>query len=173
MAVQKFLALVLNRIKEVAPIQTSVGAGDEGKIPALDASGRLDPTMMPVGLGADTHSVITSENLSAGNIVNVYNNAGTPTARKADASTQGKEADGFVLASTTSGQNALVYYEGRVTGLAGLTIGAYYYLDPATPGGLIAESALAPASANVVQRIGKAVTSSTINFEPDAPITVA
>ena len=99
-------------------VNSSAGAGDAAKLPLLDANGRLDNTMMPVGIGADTASIVTSENLTAGNLVNIYDNAGTATARKADATTTGKEAMGFVLAGTTSPAAATVYFEGRITGLS-------------------------------------------------------
>ena len=67
---------------------SSVGAGDAGKVVALDGSGRIDPTMMPVGLGADTASIQASEALSAGDFVNIWNSGGARV-RKADAAVAG------------------------------------------------------------------------------------
>jgi hypothetical protein len=148
---------------------TSAGAGDSGKIPALDASGKLDTSFMPVGIGADTASIVTSENLSAGDLVNIYDNSGTPTARKADATTAGKEAHGFVLASTTSPAAATVYFEGSNTGVSGLTAGNQFLST--TAGGL---TGTAPsATGNVVQRVGVAVSATVLNFEAQQPITLA
>ena len=49
------------------------------------------------GGGADTGTVTTSEALAAGDLVNIWNSSGAK-ARKADATTAGKEAHGFVLA---------------------------------------------------------------------------
>lgn len=148
-------------------VNSSAGAGDAAKLPLLDANGRLDNTMMPVGIGADTASIVTSENLTAGNLVNIYDNAGTPTARKADATTTGKEAHGFVLAGTTSPAAATVYFEGRITGLTSLTPGARQYLNT-TAGGL---TSTAPSTTgNVVQCVGTAVTATELNFEPQEPI---
>ena len=44
---------VLNGIKTlVAALQTSAGAGDAGKLVALDSTGKISDTMMPVGIGA-------------------------------------------------------------------------------------------------------------------------
>ena len=43
---------------------TSAGAGDSGKIPALDGSGRLDNSFLPVGIGADTAQILASETLA-------------------------------------------------------------------------------------------------------------
>ena len=54
MAGQAFLARVAGKTKQIFGIQSSAGAADAGKIPALDATGRLDASMMPVGIGAQT-----------------------------------------------------------------------------------------------------------------------
>ena len=148
-------------------VDTSAGAGDAGKIAQLDSSGRLDSTMMPVGIGADTASIATSENHPAGDLVNVYDNSGTATARKADATATGKEAHGFVLAGTTSPAAATVYFEGRITGLSGLTPGARQYLG--TSAGARTETAPSTAG-NVVQCVGTAVSATELNFEPQEPI---
>lgn len=47
------------------------GAGNEDKIPSLDANGRLASTMMPTGIGADTETIEASETLAAGDFVNI------------------------------------------------------------------------------------------------------
>ena len=62
----------------------SGGAGNANKVPNLDANGQLAESMMPSGIGADTVVLATSENLSANDLVNIYNASGTMTARKAD-----------------------------------------------------------------------------------------
>lgn len=147
---------------------SSAGAGDSGKIPALDGSGRLDNSMMPVGIGADTAVVEASENLAAGDFVNIHNSTGARV-RKADASAAGKEAHGFVLAAVTSGQNATVYFEGTNTQVSGATPGPVF-LD--TTAG--ASTSTAPSTAGqVVQRLGVAVSATAINFEPQPHIVLA
>jgi hypothetical protein len=93
MAGNKYIAMIAGLLTEVAASQTSAGAGDAGKIPALDAAGKLDTTFMPTGVGADTASITTSEALAAGDLVNIHNSTGAK-ARKADASVSGKEAHG-------------------------------------------------------------------------------
>ncbi|MEZ2293930.1 hypothetical protein [Variovorax sp. RCC_210] len=148
---------------------TSAGAGSAGKVAALDGSGRLDSTMLPVGIGADTATILASEALSAGNLVNIYNNAGTANVRKADATTQGKEAHGFVLGAVASGANATVYFEGTNTAMTGLTPGPQFLNT--TAGG--ATSAAPSASGNVVQRLGIAVSATALNFEASDPIVLA
>lgn len=46
MAVQRVLQLVNGVLQMLVPNQTSAGAGDAGKIPALNASGLIDATML-------------------------------------------------------------------------------------------------------------------------------
>jgi len=151
----------------------SAGAGDAGKVLALEASGRIDNSVLPVGLGSDTKSIICSENLAAGDLVNVFNDTGTPKARKADASgsNAGKWANGFVLAAFNSAETALVYFEGTITGLSGLTAGTAMFLSGSSPG---SATATAPtASGHCVQRIGVAINDTEISFEPGDPVVRA
>ena len=148
---------------------TSTGASDAGKGVATDATGRLDSSVMPVGIGADTSSIVASEALSAGNFVNIYNNAGIANARKADATTSGKEAHGFVLAAVASGASATVYFNGTNTAVTGATPGNVFLAT--TAGGF---TSTAPSGAgNVVQYIGCAVSATAINFERGIPVTLA
>lgn len=169
MPASKFLALVQGRIREVIATVTSSGATDDGKIVALGSDGRLDNSVLPVGVGIETKSIQASENLSAGNLVNIWSSAGAFRVRKADATASGKEAHGFVLASVTSGQTAQVYLEGTITGLSGLLPGRYYL--GTTPG----EATPTPpdGSGNVVQYIGNAVSSTEITFEATDGVILA
>lgn len=169
MAAASYLARLSGRITKVTASITSAGVADDGKIVALDSTGRISSTMMPVGVGADTASIVTSESLAAGDLVNVYNNAGTPTARKADASVTGKEAVGFVLAGVTSPAAALVYFEGQVTGLTSMTPGARQYLSGATPGARTETPVTSP-TASVDQYVGTALSATVLSFEPDDAI---
>jgi hypothetical protein len=147
---------------EKAAIAASVGAADSGKIPALDSSGRLDESMMPTGIAADVASVIASENLAAGDFVNIYDDAGTAKARKADASTTGKEAHGFVLDAVVSAANAVVYFEGTNDQITGATAGRVYL--SASAAGTI--TATPPATAgNIVQQLGVATAATSMNVE--------
>lgn len=148
---------------------TSAGAGDSGKLPALDAAGRLDTSFMPVGIGADTQSIVSSENLAAGDLVNVWNDTGTPKVRKADATTAGKEAHGFVLAGVTAPAAATVYFEGNNTQVTGLTAGAQFLQTTAGLAGATAPSG----SGNVVQRVGFASAATNLNFTSGDPVVLA
>ena len=147
---------------------SSAGAGDAGKVVALDGSGRIDNTMMPVGIGADTASITTSEALAAGDFVNIWNSTGAK-ARKADATVAGKEAHGFVLSAASSGASATVYFEGTNTGVTGQTPGPVFL---STTAGQATNTAPA-AAGNAVQRLGIAVSATAVNFEPAQPIVLA
>lgn len=169
MAGNKYLTQNAGVLTEVVSNQTSAGAGDAGKIPALDSSGRLDNSMMPVGIGADTASITTSEALAAGDLVNIWNSTGAKV-RKADASTAGKEAMGFVLAAAASGAAATVYFEGSDTQVTGQTPGPVY-LSATTPG--LATATPPSTAGQVVQRVGYATATTTINFNAGLPIVLA
>ena len=147
---------------------TSAGAGDTGKLVALDSSGRIDSTMLPVGVGADTASLTTSEAVASGDLVNIWDSAGAKV-RKADATTVGKHAMGFVLVGAGSGASVTVYFEGTNSGVSGQTPGPIYL---STAAGLA--SATPPASAgNVVQRVGFATSATSFNAQCGEPIVLA
>jgi hypothetical protein len=149
---------------------TSAGAADAGKLVKLGADGKLDGTVLPGGIGAETRVIQASEALAAGDLINIHNSTG-PRVRKADAATAGKEAHGFVLQAVASGANATVYPEENViSGLAGLTPGARQFLS-ATAG---ARTEAAPSTAGqVAQIIGVALSATEIMFRPETPITLA
>jgi hypothetical protein len=164
----KYLTNNAGTITEVATPTSSAGAGDSGKIPSLDGSGRLDTSFMPAGIGADTKAIVASEALAAGDMVNVWNSTGAKV-RKADASVAGKEAHGFVLAAVASSGTATVYFEGPNTQVTGLTPGSQFLST--TPG---LATAIAPTgSGNVVQRVGFAVAATEMNFQSQPPIVLA
>lgn len=165
---EKYLYQNAGTLTEREAITTSAGAGDAGKIPALDGAGRWDSSMMPVGLGADTASITSSEALAAGDLVNVWNSTGAKV-RKADATVAGKEAHGFVLSAVSSGALATVYFEGTNTGVTGLTPGVNYLSTTAGTATATAPSG----SGNVVQRVGFATATTALNFDASPPIVLA
>ena len=168
MAAKKFLRLVNGVLTEIFGVQTSAGAGNAGDLVSLDDSGRIDNSMMPVGIGADISTISASETLAAGDWVNVWNNSGAKV-RKADATTAGKEAHGFVLSAVTSGNPATVYFEGTNTQVTGQTPGPVYLQTTAGAGG----STVPSAGGNVVQQIGVAVSATAVNFERGVTVTLA
>ena len=164
----KYLYNNAGTVTEKAAIITSAGAGDSGKVIALDATGRLDSSFMPVGIGADTQVITASEALAAGDWVNVWNSTGAKV-RKADATTAGKEAHGFVLSAVSSSASATVYFEGTNTAVTGQTPGVVYLGTTAGLGTNTAPSS----TGNVVQRIGFATSATTVNFQSQLPIVLA
>lgn len=169
MAAKKLLRLVGGVITEVLGIQTSAGAANAGDIPALDNTGRLHTSMMPVGIGADTALIEASEALAAGDWVNIWSDAGAFKVRKADATVAGKDAHGFVLAAVASGASATVYFEGTNTQVTGQTPGTVFLQTTAGAGGATVPSA----AGNVVQQIGVAVSATAVNFERGVAVTLA
>lgn len=168
MPAKKFIRLVGGALTEVLGIQTSAGASNAGDVPVLDESGRLDNSMMPVGIGADTAQIAASEALAAGDFVNIHNSTGAKV-RKADATTAGKEAHGFVLAAVSSGANATVYFEGTNTQVTGQTPGNVFLQTTAGTAGATVPSA----AGNVVQQLGVATSATSINFERGTPVVLA
>ena len=152
----------------VNAVNASAGAGDAAKIVQLDSSGRIDNTMMPVGVGADSTTLTTSEAIASGDFVNIWNSSGAKV-RKADATVSGKEAHGFVLVGVGSGATATVYFEGTNTAVTGQTPGPVFL--SATAG--LATTTAPSSSGNVVQRIGFAISATAISFQSQPPVTLA
>lgn len=100
-----------------------------------------------------------SEALTAGQVVNVWDDAGTTKVRKANATTTGKPCHGWVAASYSLGATAEIFTLGICTSIAGLTAGTTYYLS--TTDGTITNGA--PANK---QAVGWAIDSTTLYFNP-------
>lgn len=170
MAGEKFIKINTTTGNLEEDISTQVGGGgNENKIVSLDANGKLDSGMMPTGFGDDVNTVIAGETLNAGDFVNVYYDGVdlAPRCRKADATTEGKEANGFVLDAVTDTQAATVYFEGTNTALSALDDGKVHFLST-TPGQ--ASSTVPTGSGNVVQRLGRSISDTVIAFENSQPI---
>lgn len=145
--------------QEYAGKSTSSGAGDAGEFVILDGAGKIDNSMMPVGVGADTVTADAGENLAAGDMVYI-DSAGDVF--KADASAIAKKAIGYVLDAVTSGQPATVYFDDANTSVTGLTVGSKYYLSGSTPGAI---TTTAPTtSGHIVQEVGVAHATTAIHI---------
>ncbi|MBW4540679.1 MAG: hypothetical protein KME43_16245 [Myxacorys chilensis ATA2-1-KO14] len=160
-----FLGLVNNVRTFITAISQSAGVADANKIVSTDSTGKLHVSLMPTGVQVEAISVPTSEVLSAGDFVNLYDVSGTLTARKADAS-NGRAARGFVLAAVTSGM-ATVYQEGLNTAVSGLSNGVNVYLGAAG-----AATATAPSyvSGQIYQELGYTTSTAAIFFQYSSPI---
>jgi len=151
MAAKKFLRNIAGKVSEVVGIITSAGAGNDGDLIVLDAGGKLDITLFPAGMGENSLSVATTENLAVGDFVNMHDSTGIKL-RKADAGSNNFEAHGWVESASTSPAANTIFFFGTNSVLSGLSVGVQYYLDAATAG-LITSTA--PSGSNeMVQRIG-------------------
>jgi hypothetical protein len=157
-----FINLEAGKQKRNEALEVSAGAGDAGKMIKTDSTGRIDNSLLPVGIGADTQDVVSFEDLVAGDFVNIFDDGGTPSVRKADA-TNGRDANGFVLSGVTAPALATVYFEGTNTQLSGMTPGARQYLN--TSGGITETPKTA--SGELHQYLGKSSSATTLNVELD------
>lgn len=194
MAAPRYIALIGGLKKLVAAITSSAGAADAEKVVATNTSGILDDSIMgaattgaskviktkpdgtldssvlPAGLGAATATITASEALAAGDFVNIWNDGGTAKVRKADATTAGKHAHGFVLAAVASAGAATVYFDDRNTQVTGKTPGATQFLST-TPG---QSTETAPSAAgNIVQTVGTAYSAAAVDFEAGDTVEIA
>lgn len=159
------------RLKQATGLSVSTGAPDANKLVETDGSGVLDSSLLPPGVVTEVLTIQASENLSAGDMVNIHLVSGNARVRRADASSDVKQAHGYVLASVTSGNNATVYFGNKLTGLSSLTIGSEYFLSASTPG---AVTTTVPTTAgHIVQRIGVAYSATELLIEIGETIELA
>ena len=166
MAAKSFLRLVSGKIQAIQATVTSAGAGNDGDLIALDATGRIDVSVLPVGVGPDVASIVVSEaaGLAAGDYVNIFDSTG-PKVRLADNS-NGRDAHGFVKSAHADAATAVVYFEGPNDDLSGLTAGTRMYLGTA---GDATATPLAPITdaGSIHQLLGIAIDANTINTDID------
>jgi hypothetical protein len=153
-------------LEELEALEVSTGVADASKPIKTDSTGKIDLSLMPVGIGPDTQDIVCTENLSAGDFVNIYNNAGSVAVRKADRS-NGRQAHGFVLQNYSSAQTAKVYKDSENNALVGLTIGAAYYLGT---GGAVSLTPPAAGSGQLLQALGVAMSATELDAEIEKPI---
>lgn len=158
-----YLTQDAGKIREANAVVASAGAGSADALVKLDSGGRLDASVLPTGVGAETISITASEALTAGDFVNIFDaGGGTANVRRAAATGEALQAHGFVLSSVTSGNSAEVFLEGTNTSVTGQTPGDVF-LSATTPG---AATDTAPSTATqIVQNIGVATSATTISFE--------
>jgi hypothetical protein len=115
--------------------------------------------------------IAASEPLSAGDLVNVWNNGGVPMVRRADASTVTDEpciASGFVLKDAAIGDEIIVYTSGYNPLMSNLEPGrAFLSGDPGK-----AASSAPTNSGTIVQRVGYVVNANTLDFAPGPSIVL-
>lgn len=165
MAVKKLINSNTNGTQtEYSGVTTSAGVGSSGEIPALDSSGKLDSTMMPVGFGQDSVTASAAEALSAGDFV-YFNGSGGVL--KADATAIAKQARGYVIAAVANAASATVFFDDSNTALTGLTPGATYYLSVTSGGVTLTPTTTA---GQIVQEVGFASSATNLRVNIQEPI---
>lgn len=168
MAANKYVSIAAGVLTEIQAKDTSAGAGDAGKIVALNSAGFIDETMFPA---PELRSFTASGAIAAGDLVNIFNSTGVK-ARKADASGGvAKRSHGFALAAIADTVAGKIYFDGILGGLSGMTIGATQFLSGATPGARVETPP--STSAYIVQEVGVAISATELEFTPHLPIVLA
>lgn len=147
-------------------VSSSAGSADAGKIVVLDAQGRFDVSMLPVGVGPDVTTAPASEALSSGNYVNFWVDSGVVKVRLADGS-NGRTAQGFVKSSVAIAGTAIVFHEGPNDQLSTIVAGSPYFL------GTLGTVTTTPRTTGIHQLLGWGVGTTTVNTELDRPIKVS
>lgn len=157
---KKYIELLNGKLANKEATVASAGAANSGEIVALDSTGKIDVSVLPVGVGPDVKLLETTEDLLGGQYVNVFDVSGTAKVRLADAS-NGRDAHGFVKEAFLTGATAVVYFEGPNDDLTGLTVGGRVYLNTA---GTVTQS---PRSTGIHQFLGVAVSPTEVNTDLD------
>lgn len=144
--------------------------GDIGYTGSLGAIGYTGSAGAGAASASTTANIVVSEDVTEGDLVNIWNSTGTVKARKASSSLQ-YQAHGFVLANATASAVALVYFSGindRVVTAMNIATTQYLTITAGKTGNA------APISAgNIVQEVGLAVASNVLIFGPKTPILLS
>jgi hypothetical protein len=132
---------------------------------------RVDGTTTTVDPDGTLHAdgsvhvqLVASEDLAAGDIVNVHTVSGAAKVQKANATDATKPAQGFVKAAVSAGGEATVFFGGQVNdAVSGLNPGALCHLDT-TAGGVT--SVALTANGNLDQEVGIAISANELMFWP-------
>lgn len=165
---QSFLARINGRIQQLFGTDVSAGASNAGDLVALGDDGRLDESLMPVGIGANMVVATASEEIVAGRFINIYSNAGTLSMRLADNS-NGRPAWGYVRATVAASTEGSAYRLNTINAhLTGLTPGDDYWLGTA---GNVIDTPLDPETeTGVDQYLGMASSATELVTVEHAPV---
>jgi hypothetical protein len=108
-----------------------------------------------------------SESITAGDLVNVWSNSGIHMVRKAKALV-GYEAHGFALDTVSTGASLKVYKDGYNPLLTALTPGVQFLSTTAGK----AASKPPTDTGTIMQRVGFAPNSTTLNFQPSLTVAI-
>jgi hypothetical protein len=172
MAIPKFLKQVSGVITE-SVIGIKEFAGADNRVVVTGDDGYISSTLLPAGMGGDiVVPMVASGPLAAGDLVNVFDSgSNVPKVRKADATTAGMEAHGFVDAAySADATNVKVYFEGNNTqNSSTFSVGKQYLSTVAGK-----TQANAPSgSSQIVQIVGYATSTSSLNFQSTTPFILS
>ena len=139
--------------------QSSAGAGDAGKVVALDSLGKISQSMLA---GSGIEEIVCSEDISAGNCLNIWDDAGTRKVRLADASNS-RPCHGFARTSATSGSDVTVDKDGSLS-ITGVGLGEILFLS--TTAGAITSTAPS-LSTEIIQPVGIGADADVLDIEID------
>lgn len=132
-----------------------------GRVASLRISVQPPETIVPVG---DT--VLVQSAVSAGMLVNIHNDGGTPKIRPALGTATDRIAHAFVMGNAASGQTLVPLFTGSVNPyFTGLIPGTMYFLSWANPGQIVAMGPDAN-TGYVWQPVGVAISSTELLFDP-------
>lgn len=158
MAVRKLIQVNSNGSKtEYVGRNASTGVAEADEFVIAGADGKISPTFLPNGIGADSTTHTAGEALAAGDFVYI---SGTGTVLKADATAIAKQARGYVLASVLNAGAATVFFDESNSSLSGLTPGGTYFLS-ATPG--LATLVAPTVAGQIVQQLGFATSTTSLH----------
>lgn len=155
---------VNNRYAQRQAVTQSAGAGDAGKIAALDSTGKFDISVIP---GVAIEQIEASESISAGDALNIWDDAGTRKVRLADA-TIGRPAHTFARTGGAAGAMITVDDDGPVS-VSGVVLGSRYWLGAA---GTITTNPDETTSGAVIQSVGYGRDTGILAVDIEPPVYV-
>jgi hypothetical protein len=145
----------------------SSGGGGGGGVSGIGTNGSTGTS----SVGIYVTNVVAGEAIAAGAPVNLFTSGGTPACRNANAaSTSQREAHAFNATAVAPGQQATVYINGVVSGLAGLTPGQDYYLG--TGSGAISSTG-ASQSGQLYQKLGVGLNNTSLIMDLSPAVLLA
>lgn len=163
MADLKFLKIDGNKKAEGTAVTVSTGVAEAGCVVGTDASGKIDNSFLPAGIGDESFVKEASEALATGDFVNIFDDGGTEKLRKADASAFATRANAYVTDNYVATDLATAFSEGVLGGFSGLSIGLPVFLDATTPGDI---TQTAPTSTGEIwQQLGVAISATEVRIE--------
>lgn len=111
---------------------------------------------------AGTETYTAGEAIGAGDLVYV---SASGTVMKADANTVTKAAIGFAPSAISNGlSGTVIFHDGKITGLTGLTANAFYYLSNTTTGAFALHASLTYGNNDIQQKVGIAESTTVLRF---------